>query len=58
MVQPSIIGNARAVIITTIKLAYNFFRGYRILNAIIENLKARGMSAATDVILTGCSGES
>lgn len=36
---------------------YLYSRGYRILQAIIDNLKAKGMSSATDVILTGCSGE-
>ena len=38
-------------------MTINQIRGYRILEAIINNLnEVRGMSAATDVVLTGCSG--
>eukprot|EP01147_Barroeca_monosierra_P004998 gene4997-6947_t len=32
-----------------------YFRGFRILNAVLNALMARGLSAATDVLLTGCS---
>ena len=32
-------------------------RGYPILQAIVADLKTKGMSSATEVILTGCSGE-
>lgn len=36
---------------------YNAARGYRNLKAIVNHLnKEKGMSTATDVILTGCSG--
>lgn len=34
------------------------YRGYRILNAIMDDLNTnRGLTYATDVLLTGCSGE-
>ena len=34
-----------------------YFRGYPILKAIVADLKTKGMSSASDVILTGSSGE-
>ena len=32
-----------------------FYRGHRILKAMIAALKARGLDAATEVIVSGCS---
>lgn len=33
-----------------------YFRGIKILDAIIQSLKDGGMSSAQEVIFTGCSG--
>lgn len=32
-----------------------YFRGFRILEAVLDGLMTMGMKRATDVILTGCS---
>ena len=34
-----------------------YFRGLRILMAIVEDVLGRGLKSATEVIITGCSGE-
>lgn len=33
-----------------------YFRGFRILNAVLDHLKTIGLKDAKEVILTGCSG--
>ena len=37
-------------------MSISFYRGFKILKAILDDLLGNGMKNASDVILTGCSG--